>query len=143
MTSKLALSNFSATKVQIACFSIHIRMTFPLVENISWLQSHIVRTLCHCIHTLFASSSSLREPTRTLVCFLHPLCVALHCSIANPCLSFHFITFVKSKLTMEGPQSTNPFVLQAFQLFTFTAPAPLTCFVFRIHRLLFACHKRF
>ena len=47
---------------------------FPIGGNISWLQSQIARILCHCIQTLFASISSPREPTQTLVCFLHPLC---------------------------------------------------------------------
>ena len=55
----------------------------------------------------------------------------------NQPLSFFSSRHVhSSQMPMEGPQSTNPFVLQVFQLLTFTAPATLACLVFGIFSLL-------
>ena len=113
-----------------------------MVENIAGLPSQIVRVLCHYIQTSFAFHPATGNPPEPWFSFPIPL-FALHCLITNPCLSFHLVTFIQAKSPMESPQSADPFVLQAFQFLTFTAPAPFTCFVFGKDGLLFACQKRF
>ena len=123
-------------------FFFHIWTAFPMVENIAGLPNQIVRVLCHCIQTSFAFHPATGNPPEPCFSFSIPL-FALHCLITNPCLSFHLVTFIQAKSPMEGPQSADPFVLQAFQFLTFIAPAPLTCFVLGNNSLLFACQKRF
>ena len=140
MTSKLVLQLLCHRSSNL--FFFHIWKTFPLVEVYLGfkvkLREYSATAFKHCL-LLHPAPGNPPEPCFS---FSIPL-FALHCLITNPCLSFHLVTFVQAKLPMEGPQSADPFVLQAFQFLTFTAPAPFTCFVFGNDGLLFACHKRF
>ena len=80
-------------------FFLHIWTAFPMVENIAWLPSQILRALCHCSN-IICFSSSHREPTRTLVFFFHPpICPPL---FNNQPLSFFSSRHVRSSQIAHG-----------------------------------------
>ena len=121
---------------------VHIWMTFPMVENMAWLQSQILWILCHCIQTSFASFSSPWEPTRTLVFFIHPLLSPP--LVNNQPLSFFSSHHARLSQIAHGKSPICKSIYPpSFSTFHITAPTPLTCFVFGICGLLFACLKRF
>ena len=80
-------------------FFLHIWTAIPMVENIAWLPSQILRALCHCSN-IICFSSSHREPTRTLVFFFHPpICPPL---FNNQPLSFFSSRHVRSSQIAHG-----------------------------------------